>query len=184
MVAVNDPTSQPSPDFLIHGSDYLDAHPDFKLVGRKEEVAAVFDVLLRKNSGRNLVLNGQGGVGLSSIIMGVQASKNEPGTPFDIVGKSFYYLDTDALFASPDQNSMLEGFQKAMDTLRQSQNSVLVINDTKGFLDGVRNNGVSSIVNNLMRETRANKNFQVIFETADADLPNLFGAHSEIARNF
>ena len=174
-----------TPDFLIRGADYLAEHPHFKLIGRQPELNASMDALLRKSTGNNLVLYGPGGVGLSSIVMGLQAAKDDPATPFDIVSKNFYYLDVDALFSLSDPAAINEGFRKAMDTLQKSSDSVLVIEDTKGFLDGVQNNNVSNMVNALMRDVKPNQQqFQTIFVAADADLPALLKSHSDIAKNF
>ncbi|MDE2336931.1 MAG: hypothetical protein KGL10_06435, partial [Alphaproteobacteria bacterium] len=66
-------TSKESPDFLVHGSDYLAARPGFEMIGRKDELDAVMDVLLRKSTGNNLIVHGKDGVGLSSLVLGLQA---------------------------------------------------------------------------------------------------------------
>ncbi len=170
-------------DFLIRGSEYLAQHPGFKLAGRQAELTAVSDVLMRKDN-NNLLLYGQNGVGLTSIILGLQASKDDLNTPFDIVGKRFYYLDADALFSSGDTAKINAGFQAAMATLTRAPDTVLVIEDTKDFLDGIRNYGMSNLMNQLMRETRKNSRFQVIFEARDETLPDLFKSHSDIAEIF
>ncbi len=178
------PSSEVTSDFLIRGTDYLAAHPDFKLIGRQDELNAAYDVLLRKNTGNNLVLCGPGGVGLSSLVMGLQANKDEPGTPFEIGGKSFFYLDVDALFSSSDTAVINENFQKAMDTLEKSPDAVLIIEDTKGFLDGMRNTNTSNIANVLMRAVRTNPNFQAIFEASNEELSELTKAHTDITKIF
>jgi hypothetical protein len=53
---------------------------------------------------------------MSSILMGLQERKEDPATPPDYVGKNFFYLDVDALFANPDNASVNAGFQKVMET--------------------------------------------------------------------
>lgn len=176
-------TTLPTSDFLIRGSDYLAQNPGFKLVGRDQDLVNVANVLMRKEN-NNLVLYGQNGVGLTSVLMGLQAAKEDLSTPFDIVGKRFYFLDIDALFSSGDAAQINEGFQKAMATLKSQPDTVLVVEDTKDFLDGVRNNGVNNIVNSLMREARLNHGFQVVFETRDANIGDLMKAHSDVAEFF
>ena len=106
-------------DYLIRGSDYLAKHPDFKLVGRDSELKDAANVLMRKDN-NNLVIYGQSGVGLTSVLMGLQASKDDLKTPFDIVGKRFFWLDVDALFSSGDPARINEGFQKMMATLKST----------------------------------------------------------------
>lgn len=174
-----------SEDFLIRGSDYLAWRGDkgFKLVGREEELVAAGNTLMRKDN-NNLLIYGPPGVGVSSIVLGLQASKESLDTPFDIVGKRFYFLDTDALFSSGDTAKINAGFQKAMQTLTRAPDTVLVIDDVKDFLDGIRNTGTSNLVNLMMREARSNPRFQVILESRDENLADLFKSHSDIAEIF
>jgi ATP-dependent Clp protease ATP-binding subunit ClpB len=183
MASENSPSTI-SADFLIRGSDRLAANPDFKLIGRKDELNAAMDVLLRKTTGNNLVLHGLSGVGISSIVMGLQKAKEESGTPFDIVSKEFYYLDTDALFSTSDPAAIESGFNKAIETLSSSENAVLVIEDTKGFINGVKDNNASNVVNVLMRTARTNPKIQIIFESGADDLGSLLAAHSDITKDF
>ena len=173
----------PTTDYLIRGEDYLAKFPDFKLVGRTQELDTAANVLMRKDN-NNLIIFGQNGVGLSSVVKGLQASKDDPNTPFDIVGKTFYWLDIDALFSSGDPARINEEFQRTMATLKKIPDSVLVIDNTKDFLDGVRNTNVSNIINMLMRETRLNKDFQVIFETREENIGELYKAHADAKEIF
>lgn len=173
----------PASDFLIRGSDYLAQHPGFKLIGRDEELVSVSNVLMRKHN-NNLIMHGANGVGISSILLGLQAAKESDDTPFDIVGKRFYYLDIDALFESGDGAKIVEGFQRTMATLKSQPDTVLIVEDVKDFLDGVRDNGVKNIINMLMREARTNENLQVIFETRDNSIGELMKAHSDILESF
>lgn len=172
----------PNSDYLIRGSDFLAKHPDFKLVGRETEMKEISNVLMRKDA-NNLLLTGVPGVGVSALVMGLQASKDLPNTPFDIVGKRFYWLDTDALFALGDSTKIGEAFQKTLATLKRDPDTVLVIEDTRGFVDGARNNGVTNIVNSLMRELRS-PDLQAIFETRDTDLAEVLKAHVDLRDEF
>lgn len=173
----------PSSDFLVRGSDYLAKNPGFKLVGRDEELKSASNVLMRKDT-NNLILHGQNGVGLTAVLMGLQSSKESLNTPFDIVGKRLYWLDIDALFSTGDTTQINEGFQRAMATLKSAPDTVLVIDDAKDFLDGIRNTGTNNIMNMLMREARLNPTFQVVFEARDENVGELFKAHSDIKEIF
>lgn len=172
----------PSPDFLIRGEDHMARKGDFQLIGRAEELKDASTVLMRK-SNNNLVVYGQTGVGISSIVTGVQASKEDLKTPFEIVGKRFFWLDTDALFASGDATKINEGFQKTLSTLARSPDTVLVIDDIKDFLEGCKANGTLNLINGLMRELRNDK-FQAIFECRSENLSDLFKSHSDVAEIF
>ena len=172
----------PNSDYLIRGSDYLAQHPDFKLVGRDEELKEVSNILMRKDA-NNLLLTGLPGVGVSSVVMGLQAGKDNDSTPFDIVSKRFYWLDTDALFSSGDSAKINEAFQKTLATLKRAPDTVLVIEDSRGFLDGCRNNGCTNLINALMREVRG-PDLQAIFETRDTDLAEVLRAHADLRDDF
>ncbi|HYD19208.1 MAG TPA: AAA family ATPase [Patescibacteria group bacterium] len=172
----------PSSDYLIRGSDYLAKHPEFKLVGRDQEMKEISNVLMRKDA-NNLILTGMPGVGVSALVMGLQASKEDPSTPFDIVGKRFYWLDTDALFALGDSTKISEAFQKTLATLKRDPDTVLVVQDARGFIDGTRNNGNTNIINSLMRELRS-PDLQAIFETRDSDLAEVLKAHADFRDEF
>lgn len=173
----------PNSDYLIRGSDYLAKKPGFKAIGRETEMKQVSNILMRKDS-NNVLLVGLPGVGVSSVTMGLQASKEDLNSPSDIVGKRFYWLDTDALFASGDAAKVNEGFQKAIATLSRAPDTVLVIDDFKDFLDGCRNTGATNVINALMREVRMNSAFQAIFEVRDTDLGEALKCHSDMKEIF
>ncbi|MDE1151195.1 MAG: AAA family ATPase [Micavibrio sp.] len=172
----------PNSDFLIRGSDYLAQQPDFKLVGRDKELKEVSNVLMRKDA-NNLLLTGQAGVGISALVQGLQASKDDTATPFDIISKRFYWLDTDALFSSGDSAKINEGFQKTLETLKRAPDTVLVIEDSRGFFDGCRNNGATNLINALMREIRS-PDLQAIFQTRDNDLAEVLRSHADLRDDF
>lgn len=165
-------------NYLIRGGDKLAAHPGFKLVGRDKELAKLSGILMRKQA-NNVLLVGAGGVGCSALCLGLQASKNDPHAPFDIINKRVYWLDTDGLFASGDPEQMNAAFQKSLRTLSHSKQAILIVEDTRDFIEAARNNGCTNLINALVREIRLNK-FQVIFETRDNDLEVVLKCHSDM----
>lgn len=171
--------STKSVDFLISGSDKLETEGFTKLIGRADVIKQAATTLMRKNN-NNLILAGQSGVGLSSIIMGLQSGKLDGTVPVDIINKKFYWLDTNALFASGDPAVIKEGFDKAMTTLTRAPDTVLVLEKVKDFLDGVRNHGVSSCINTLMSALESNPNLQAIFEGRDQDMKALAEVNTNI----
>lgn len=165
-------------DYLIRGSDYLKAAPDFELIGRNDELEGLTKVLMRKRA-NNVLVVGPGGVGASAICMGLQARKEQPDAPYDLVSKRFFWLDTDGLFASGNTTQINEAFQRTLKTLSRSPDTVLVIDDMKDFIEGARNNGCSNLINALMREIKQKK-FQAIFEAGDDDLEVVLKCHSDM----
>ncbi len=171
-----------SADYLIRASDTLALRPDFKLVGRSAELQRLSAILMR-NSANSVLLVGAGGVGCTAICLGLQAMKADPTAPFDIVNKRLYWLDTDGLFASGDPVQINEGFQKALRSLSRSPETILLIEDTKNFVEAARNSGSTHLINALMREIR-NKKFQAIFESRDDDLEIVLKCHSDMREIF
>jgi ATP-dependent Clp protease ATP-binding subunit ClpB len=162
--------------------------PDFELIGRKKDMAEIGSVLLTKGKKNNLILTGQSGVGISSLIMGLQASKTDPSTPLDLVEKNIFYLDIDALFSSSEGKDINAGFQKAMDSLTmltsQGKDVVLIVEDTKDFMNGVADNKATNIINKMMLAAKKNSHFQMIFAANDQDLPKLSGNHAGFRKYF
>ncbi|MGB5336708.1 MAG: AAA family ATPase [Woeseiaceae bacterium] len=169
-------------DFLIRGHDQLASFPDFELVGREEVLHKLAAILMRKRA-NNVLLIGSGGVGCSAICLGLQERKQKPGTPFDIVSKRFFWLDVDLLFASGDPPKINSGFEKAVRTLSRTPDSVLILEDTRDFIDAARNHGCMNLINSLMRSLKK-KQFQVILETRDADLEVVLKCHSDMQESY
>ncbi len=169
-------------DYLTRGHDQLARHPDFELVGREEVIHKLTAILMRKRA-NNVLLIGAGGVGCSAICLGLQESKAKPDTPFDIVSKRFFWLDSDLLFSSGDPGRIGEGFDKALRTLSRTPDSVLVLDDMRDFIEAARNNGCTHLINALMRALKRKK-FQVIMEARDDDLETILKCHSDMLENY
>jgi len=175
-------TQPVSKDFLIRGEDYLARSPDFQLTGRAKELAKLSGILMRK-SANNVMLVGAGGVGLSAICMGLQASKKDLDAPFDIIGKRIFWLDSDGLFSSGNNGEINDSFKKITSTLSRSSETVLVIDDMRDFIEGARNSGNTHLINALMHEVKTKK-FQTIVEARDEDLEYVLKSHSDMREIF
>ncbi len=176
------PTEDLVHDHLIRGHDYLNYFPDFELVGRDQVLHKLTAILMRKHA-NNVLLIGAGGVGCSAICLGLQESKHKPDTPFDIVSKRFFWLDSDWLFSSGDAQNIGDGFSKALRTLSRTQDSVLIIDDMRDFIEAARNNGCTHLINALMRALKKKK-FQVIIESRDDDLETVLKCHSDMLESY
>ena len=60
---------------------------------------------------------------------GGKGGKKDPDAPFDIVNKRIFWLDTDGLFSSGDATRINESFQKIMNRLYRTPESILMIED-------------------------------------------------------
>jgi ATP-dependent Clp protease ATP-binding subunit ClpB len=176
------PATATTHDHLIRGHEYLEQYPHFELVGRDDILRKLTGILMRKQA-NNVLLIGTGGVGCSAICLGLQQSKTRPDAPFDIVSKRFFWLDGDWLFSSGDPESIRTGFERALRTLSRTADAVLVIDDMRDFIDAVRNNGCTHLINALMRSLKR-RDFQVIMETRDEDLEAVLKCHSDMQENY
>ena len=170
-----------SRDVLTRGSDVLARRPNFKLVGRDTELAELSTALMKLHR-RNLVVTGRGGVGVSAIVLGLQASKRELTTPVDIVGKRFFWLNTDLLFESGNTASINEAFVKARNTLCAANSAVLVVEDAADFIKFATMAGCSNLINGLMGDLKSGR-YQAIFETSDEGLAELLKCDGDLLEN-
>lgn len=171
-----------SQNFLIRGSDYLARFPGFKLVAREEEVKRLNRILMRDKA-NSVLLVGPGGVGCTALCLELEACKADPETPFDILSKRLFWLDTDGLFSSGDPAAMNENFQNVLRRLSRYPDTLLVIEDMKDFIEATRNHGCTHFINALMRALDQGK-FQAIFESRDEHLEITLKCHSNIGEFF
>lgn len=164
--------------FLISGSELLSQHPDFKLVGRAEDMKRLSSVLMR-NKAASVILVGPGGVGASALVMGLQALKDDSDVVFDIVSKRIFWLKTDELFSSGNHEEINKGFNGVLNILKRTPDSILVIEDTRDFIEAARNSGCSHFINSLNASLKAGET-QVILETKDPDLDMVLNSHSDM----
>ena len=170
-----------SREVLTRGSDVLARRPNFKLVGRDTELAELSTALMKLHR-RNLVVTGRGGVGVSAIVLGLQASKRDLTTPVDIVGKRFFWLNTDLLFESGNTGAINDAFARARNTLCASNSAVLVVEDASDFIKFATLAGCSNLINGLMGDLKAGR-YQAIFETSDEGLAELLKCDGDLLEN-
>lgn len=167
---------------LIRGSDYLAQFSNFKLIGRENDLTRISSILMRKKA-NSLLLVGPGGVGCTALCLGLQACKNDPNAPFDIVSKRLFWLDTDKLFSCGDGAEINNKFQRALDILWKTPDSILIIEDTRDFIEAARNTGNTHFINALSLAVKNDKT-QVIFEVRDSDLEQVLRWHSDFGEHY
>jgi ATP-dependent Clp protease ATP-binding subunit ClpB len=169
-------------EILKSGADVLKDKPDFNLVAREKELSNMINILGRRFS-HNVLLIGNGGAGCSALCLGLQQAKANPNTPFDILQKRLWWLDTDGLFSDPDKTQ--EHFDNMMRTISSTtdKDTILVIEGGRNFIDAVTSSGHGSFINHIMRNIEQNR-FQVILEVRDTDLEIVLNSHSSIREQF
>ncbi|WP_374378507.1 AAA family ATPase [Dongia sp.] len=169
-------------NYLIRGDDYLARFPHFRLVGRDKELKRLSSILIRSQA-NSVLLVGPGGVGCSALCMGLQASKKNPDTPFDIVSKRLFWLDTDALFSQGESVKINESIDRIIKTLYRTPESVLIIEDMRDLIEATRNSGTTYLINALTLAIKSNKT-QAIVEARDEDLDIILKSHSDVRELF
>lgn len=171
-------------NFLMSGSDYLleAARKDFRLVGRTADLERLTSILLR-NKSSSVILVGPGGVGCTALCMGLQASKKDPDAAFDVVNKRIFWLDTDGLFSSGSADQITSNFDKIIEQLNRTPDSILIVDDARDFIDAARANGLGNFINSLNNAVKKGKT-QVILETRDDDLDVVLKAHSDMRERY
>jgi ATP-dependent Clp protease ATP-binding subunit ClpB len=169
-------------EILKSGADVLKDKPDFNLVAREKELSNMINILGRRFS-HNVLLIGNSGAGCSALCLGLQQAKANPNTPFDILQKRLWWLDTDGLFSDPDKTQ--EHFDSMMRTISSTtdKDTVLIIEGGRNFIEAVTSSGHGSFVNQIMRNIEQNR-FQVILEVRDTDLEIVLNSHSSIREQF
>jgi ATP-dependent Clp protease ATP-binding subunit ClpB len=178
------PVRVPSPNYLIRGTDYLNERaPDFKLIGRQGDLDKIYGILMRPSS-NNVLLTGLRGVGVSSMVFGLQAAKSDPNTPFDMINKHYYILETDRLFSLDNKEDIEKAFKAALTTLHKDPNSVLVIEDLGDFIEAATNSGCKHFINMMMHELGDRSGNQALFLCRDDNLNTVYKAHSDMHKLF
>lgn len=164
---------------IIRGSEYLAKYSNFKLVGREHDLERISSILIRKSS-NSLLLTGPAGVGVSALVLGLQAAKEFTDTPFDIIVKKLFWLDTDSLFAGGDSHKINDDFQRMLKKLDQTPEAVLIIRDIFNFIEAANHTGNSHFMNAINKVDKSNS-FQVILEVRDEQLTTVFKWNSAIS---
>jgi ATP-dependent Clp protease ATP-binding subunit ClpB len=167
---------------LIRGGAFLDRYPGFRLIGRDDELRRLTAILVRKKA-NSVLLVGPAGVGTTALCLGLQAMKNDPNAPFDIVEKRIFWLDTDGLFSSGNSETIRTEFDRLIKQLNVTPESVLIIEDTRDFIEASRSSGNNHFINALTLAVKSNKT-QVILETRDGDLDFVLKWHSDIRESY
>lgn len=162
----------------IASQDFLKMFPNFKLVNRDTDLERISSILCRKKN-NSLLITGPRGVGVTSLLIGLQQLKEKDDTSFDILSKQFFVLDVDDLFSSGDNEQINKEFQQVIRNLEKTPNSVLVILDAYNFLEGAKNSGNLHFINTLNNADKSNL-FQVIMEVNDDQLNSVYTTNYRI----
>jgi len=169
-------------NYLIPGEKKLEGSPVFKCVGRDEELRAIASVLTRKHS-NSIIITGPGGVGCTTICLGLQAWKEQKGCPFDIAVKRVFWMDSDGLFSSGDSAVVSAEFLKIISALENTTESILIIEDYTDFINAARSGGYDHFINALMSVVKSKKS-QMIFEVKDDSFDVAIKSHSDMIELF
>jgi len=162
---------------LIPANEYVSEN--FNLIGRGSDIERISSVLMRY-SANNIILFGTGGAGCSAILKGLHSvKKNLSNIPFDVANKQLFWLDVDALFSNSNRDVIADNFSNMDSILRKTPDSVLIIDNTIGFIQGAKTNGCENMINTVMSSIQSG-HYQCIFETHDKSIGQVMSMHSNI----
>ena len=172
-------------DYLVDYTKLIAENaPGFKLIGRNDAIETLSHILVQRESS-NILMYGETGVGMSSIIMGLTSRKTEPEQqlPLDIASRRFNWLDVNKMFAIGDEAKITETFEAIIDNLTRSYNRVVVIDDFRDFLDGVESMPNKRLLNMMMGALKKG-HFQAIWVCRREQLADILNCHSDVKEVF
>lgn len=169
-------------EILVSGTDYLAARPNFKFAGRDRELQNLQEILMQKRN-NCVVLTGASGIGMTSLVCGLQASKEKPGAPPKLMNMPIYYLDTDKMFESGEPAQINRAFRDVRAKLSAIPGSVLYIENMGNFIDSCGKAGCSNLMNGLMGDLKKGK-YRSILETPYEDLAKVIKYNSDIKATY
>lgn len=166
--------------YLVRGSEHLRQYPGFRLVARDSELKRLAAILMRSRANSVLIV-GPGGVGCTALCLGLQALKDSPSVPFDVVSKRLFWLDVDGLFGNGADAA--EAFKKIMSELARTPEAVLIVEDARDLVEAARSANLNYVINALANSVKVGK-LQVVLEVRDDDLDVVLKCHSDIRECF
>ena len=152
-----------------------------QLVGREKEINRLIKILGRRNKS-NVILCGNGGVGLSAIVSGI-ANIIEEGKGMFLNGKEILSLDVSSLVANTTYRGMLEERMNGIiNEIKTNPNYILFIDDIHIALGSNSNNSndIAGMLINAMSDT----DIQVIATTSFKGYKNTIENNSSLSRRF
>ncbi len=154
------------------------------LIGRKEEIARVIQVLCRRHK-NNPLLVGEAGVGKTAIAEGLARLIVEGKVPAPISQSIIYSLDLGYLLAGTKYRGDFEKrFKSVLKALKQIPNSIVFIDEIHTLIGAGAASGGAIDASNLIKPLLSSGEIRCIGSTTYQEFRNIFEKDRALTRRF
>lgn len=154
------------------------------LIGRKEELRRVQQILCRRKKNNPLLL-GESGVGKTAIVEGLALAVNEGKTPEILKNCQLFTLDIGSLLAGTKYRGDFEKRLKdTIEKLEQIPNAILFIDEIHTIVGAGSTSGSNIDLANLLKPSLASGKLRCIGATTYQEYRNSFNKDRALSRRF
>ena len=171
-------------EFLIDLNHLAESNKVDQLVGRKDEVERIVQILARRTK-NNPLLVGESGVGKTAIAEGLAHLINSKDTPDFLHESKLYSLDIGALIAGTKYRGDFEKRLKSVLKFLDDQNNpILFIDEIHTIIGAGSASGGSLDVSNLLKPALGKGKLRCIGSTTFQEYRGVFNQNQALSRRF
>jgi ATP-dependent Clp protease ATP-binding subunit ClpA len=171
-------------EFLIDLNHLAESNKVDQLVGRKDEVERIIQILARRTK-NNPLLVGESGVGKTAIAEGLAHLINSKDTPDFLHESKLYSLDIGALIAGTKYRGDFEKRLKSVLKFLDDQNNpILFIDEIHTIIGAGSASGGSLDVSNLLKPALGKGKLRCIGSTTFQEYRGVFNQNQALSRRF
>ena len=171
-------------EFLIDLNNLAETNKVDQLVGRKDEVERIIQILARRTK-NNPLLVGESGVGKTAIAEGLAHLINAKDTPEFLHESKLYSLDIGALIAGTKYRGDFEKRLKSvLKFLDDQSNPILFIDEIHTIIGAGSASGGSLDVSNLLKPELGKGKLRCIGSTTFQEYRGVFNQNQALSRRF
>ncbi len=171
-------------EFLIDLNFLAESNKIDQLIGRKDEIERIIQILARRTK-NNPLLVGESGVGKTAIAEGLAHLINSKDTPEFLHESNLYSLDIGALIAGTKYRGDFEKRLKSvLKFLDEQNNPILFIDEIHTIIGAGSASGGSLDVSNLLKPALGKGKLRCIGSTTFQEYRGVFNQNQALSRRF
>jgi len=171
-------------EFLIDLNSLAESNKIDQLIGRKDEIERIIQILARRTK-NNPLLVGESGVGKTAIAEGLAHLINSKDTPEFLYESKLYSLDIGALIAGTKYRGDFEKRLKSvLKFLDEQNNPILFIDEIHTIIGAGSASGGSLDVSNLLKPALGKGKLRCIGSTTFQEYRGVFNQNQALSRRF
>jgi ATP-dependent Clp protease ATP-binding subunit ClpA len=181
---VDDKAPSSENDYLINLNNQVSNNKIDKIIGRKNEIERLIQILSRRNK-NNPLLVGESGVGKTAIAEGLAYLISNNDVPSIIQNTVVYSLDIAALIAGTKYRGDFEKRLKGvLSFLEKQENPILFIDEIHTIIGAGSASGGSLDVSNLLKPALGKGEIRCIGSTTFQEYRGIFNQNQALSRRF